>query len=348
VAAEAAVIFNWDYRHTELIHLMWAAFAIVGGLAFLELRSREALGGFLSPVMQRRLTAKSSLERTMLRLVLTLGCLLFGVGALMRPMAKGETETVPIGNAAADVMFVLDVSRSMLAEDAAPNRLARAKAEISQLVSRLEGQRVGLVAFAGRAAPVCPLTPDHSFFNTVLNTIDTRSAGRGGTRVGEAIRAALRGFPPGRGARLIVLITDGDDQDQYTEDTAKEARDAGVKIVAVGLGSETGSQITLTDPQSGAKTVLMHDGKPVISKLDGAMLRKVALITEGAYIPAGTGAIDLDAIIESHVKPIMQAAADSATREVKVERYPFMVLGALLCLLAALWVGSGAGDRRPT
>jgi Ca-activated chloride channel family protein len=325
---------------------MWAAFAIVGGLAYLEFRTSEALANFLSPVMQRRLTAKSSRERTVLRLIMTLACLIFGVLALMRPMDKGDKETVPVGNAAADVMFVLDVSRSMLAEDAAPNRLARAKAEISQLVSRLQGQRVGLVAFAGRAVPVCPLTPDHSFFDTVLNTIDTRSAGRGGTRVGEAIHAALRGFPPGRGARLIVLITDGDDQDQYTEDAAKAARDAGVKIVAVGLGSETGSQITLTDPQTGAKTVLMHDGKPVISKLDGAMLRKVALVTEGAYIPAGTGAIDLDAIIESHVKPIMQAAAETATREVKVERFPLMILASLLCLLAALWVGAGAGDRR--
>jgi Ca-activated chloride channel family protein len=340
------VIFHWDYRHTELIHLLWVAFAIVGGLAFLELRSREALGGFLSPVMQRRLTAQSSLQRTLLRLVLTLGCLLFGVGALMRPIAKGETETIPIGNNSADVMFVLDVSRSMLAEDASPNRLARAKAEISQLVAKLDGQRVGLVAFAGRAAPMCPLTPDHSFFDTVLKTVDTHSAGRGGTRVGEAIRTAVKGFPVGQGGRLIVLITDGDDQDQYTEDAAKEARNAGVKIVAIGIGSETGSQITLTDPQTGAKTVLMHDGKPVISKLDGEMLRKIALLTEGAYIPAGTGAIDLEGIMESHVKPIIQAAADSATREVKVERYPFMVLGALLCLLASLWVGSGAGDSR--
>jgi Ca-activated chloride channel family protein len=224
--------------------------------------------------------------------------------------------------------------------------LARAKNEIAQLVSRLDGQRVGLVVFAGRAAPVCPLTPDHSFFNTVLNTVDTRSAGRGGTRVGEAIKVALRGFPPGQGARLIVLITDGDDQDPYSEDAAKAARDAGVKIVAVGLGSEAGSQITLTDPKTGAKTTLMHDGKPVISKLDGATLRKIALVTEGAYIPAGTAAIDLDAIIDSHVRPIVREAAAAATREVKAERYPYMILGSLLCLLAALWVGAGAGDSR--
>jgi Ca-activated chloride channel family protein len=295
--------------------------------------------------MQRRLTTQASLERTIARLALVLGCLIFGVLALMRPQEQNRTELVAGAQPAADVMFVLDVSRSMLAEDAAPNRLARAKAEIGQLVSKLEGHRVGLVAFAGRAVLMCPLTPDHGFFTTVLATTDTHSAGRGGTRVGDALKAALKGFPAEPGAKLIVLITDGDDQDQYTQDAAEAAKKASVKIVAVGLGSETGSQITLTDPQTGAKSVLMHDGAPVISKLDGAALRKLALTTEGAYIPAGTSAIDLDAIIDSHVKPIVNAAREKSMRSVPAERYPTLVMGALLCLLGALAVGAGT-DRR--
>jgi Ca-activated chloride channel homolog len=274
------------------------------------------------------------------RLGLIFLALLACVGALMQPRVRGETQAVTVSEASADVLFVLDVSRSMLAEDAAPNRLARAKAEISQLVSRLERHRVGLVAFAGRAVPVCPLTPDHSYFNTVLSTVDTRSAGKGGSRVGEAIKAGVKAFPAGPGAKLMVLISDGDDQDQYTQEAAQKARDAGVKIVVVGLGSETGSQITLTDPQTGAKTTLMHDGKPVISKLDGDALRKIALTTEGAYVPAGTSAIDLDSIMESHVQPIVRAAADSSVRYVPAERYPWLVLAALVCLCGALWVGA--------
>lgn len=332
-------MIDWHFVDVSRIHLVWAALAIVALLLVLELRTRGAMGTFLSPVMQRRLTAQASLGRTALRLILVLFSLFAGIGALMRPQARGVTETVTASQASADVMFVLDTSRSMLAEDAAPNRLARAKAEIGQLVSRLDGQRVGLIAFAGRAVPVCPLTPDHSFFTTVLATVDTRSAGRGGTRIGDAIKTALRGFPAGPGAKLIVLITDGDDQDPYSQDAAKAARDAGVKIVAVGLGSETGSQITLTDPQTGAKTTLMHDGKPVISKLDGEALRKIALTTEGAYVPAGTSAVDLDAIMESHVRPIVRAAADAAVRVIPAERYPWLVLAALGFLFGALWVG---------
>lgn len=338
-------MIEWNFLHVERIHLVWVAIAVIALLVVLELRGRDALSSFLSPVMQRRLTAQASLSRALVRLGFVFVAMLAAIGALMRPQGRGEMETVTAAHASADVMFVVDVSRSMLAEDTAPNRFVRAKAEIDQLVGKLAGHRVGLVAFAGRAAPVCPLTPDHSFFRTVLSSLTTRSAGRGGTRVGEGIKTALRGFPPGQGAKLIVLITDGDDQDPYSEEAAKAARDAGVKIVAVGLGSETGSQITLTDPQTGARTSLMHEGKPVISKLEAEQLRKIALVTEGAYIPAGTSAIDLDSIMESHVRPIIAAAAETAVRAIPAEKYPWLVLASLLSLLAALWIGSSAERR---
>ena len=332
-------MIDWQFAEVGRIHLVWLALAVIIGLGFLELRSRSALSAFLSPVMQRRLTSQATTGRLAARLGLVLLAMLAAIGALMRPQVRGQTETVSSMQTTADVMFVLDTSRSMLAEDAAPNRLARAKAEIAQLVGKLDGHRVGLIAFAGRAAPMCPLTPDHSFFTTVLSTVDTRSAGRGGSRVGEAIKTAVRGFPAGPGAKLIVLITDGDDQDPYTEDAAKLARDAGIKIVAIGLGSETGSEITLTDPATGAKTKLMYEGKPVISKLDGDKLRKVALVTEGAYIPAGTSALDLESIMKTHVAPMVSAAVASAQRVIPAERYTWLVLAALGFLLAALWVG---------
>jgi Ca-activated chloride channel family protein len=332
------------FVNVEMIHLTWLAVAIVAVLFVVEVNNRDALSTFLSPVMQRRLTAQASLLRVGFRLGLILLSMLAAIGALMRPQIRGDNETVVVSRVSADVMFVLDTSRSMLAEDTAPTRFARAKAEIGELVDRLDGHRVGLIAFAGRAVPVCPLTPDHSFFRTVLSTIDTKSAGRGGTKLGEAIKIALHSFPQGPGAKLIVLITDGDDQDPYSEEAAKAASAAGVKIVAIGLGSEQGSQITLTDPQTGAKTTLMHDGKPVISKLNGDQLRKIALITEGAYIPAGTSAIDLDAIMVSHVQPIVRAAADAAVREIPAEQYPILVLFSLVFLLGALVVGAVRSD----
>ncbi|HEV7559802.1 MAG TPA: VWA domain-containing protein [Kofleriaceae bacterium] len=344
------MIWDWDYADGDRAWLVWIAAAVVIALGVLELRGRDAMASFLSPIMGRRLSTQASLGRSITRLALVFGCLALGVVALMRPQKPGESETTNVVRAA-DVMFVLDTSRSMLAEDASPNRLARAKAEISDLVARLEKDpgrihRVGLVAFAGRATDVCALTPDHSFFNTILGTVDTTTAGRGGTRIGEAIKVAMRGFPQSRGAKVMVLITDGDDQDQYSEEAAKAARDAGIRIVAVGLGSETGAEIILTDPKTNAKAPLMYEGKPVISKLDRKSLEKIALTTEGAYIPAGTSAVDLDSIMESHITPIVNAAEEESTREIPAERFVWPILGSLGLLLAALWVGAGAGERR--
>ena len=176
-----------------------------------------------------------------------------------------------------------------------------------------------------------------------VSTVDTHSAGRGGTRVGEAIKTAVRAFPQGMGAKLIVLITDGDDQDKYSIEAANLARDQHIKIVAIGLGSEQGSEITLVDPQTGAKSKLMHDGKPVISKLDGEALRKIALATGGVYIPAGTNAIDLKSILDTHVAPLVHAEVE---RFVPVEKFQWFVLVSLVLLLVALWVGAGGGEGR--
>lgn len=337
---------DWHFAHGARVHLVWLALAIVVVQGALELRRRDALATFLSPVMQRRLARAPGIGRLVARLALTLACLLFGVVALMRPQARGLTEVASSSRATADVMFVLDVSKSMLADDTPPSRLVRAKAEIAQLAERLAHHRMGLVVFAGRAVPMCPLTPDHSFFNMVLGGVDPSSVSVGGTRIGEAVNVALKSFPAGEGAKLIVLITDGEDHESYPLEAAKKARDAGVKIVAIGLGSEDGTPLSITDPATGVRTPVMHDGQPVISKLDAETLRQMALTTEGVYVPAGTSALDLDAIVAAHVQPIVRAGADAALRTIPAERYPWMVLGALGCLLAALAVGAGVRSPR--
>jgi Ca-activated chloride channel homolog len=340
------VIFDWQFVHPARVHLVWAAVLVVVGLAILELRGRGSLGALLSPVMQRRLVVRPGVARLAGRLALVLVALSAGVVALMRPQARGETVAVAGARVAADVFVVLDVSKSMLAEDASPNRLVRAKVEIAAMARQLRGQRLGLVAFAGRAALVCPLTPDHAFFDLVLAGIDTRTVSRGGTRIGDAVRAAVRAFPAGPGAKLILLITDGEDHESFPIEAAEAARDAGVRIVAVGLGSEEGSEIVMTDPRTGAKQPMLHDGAPVISRLDGDTLRRMAEITEGVYVPAGTSALDLEGIVREHVQPIVRQEADAAVRMIPAERYPQMILLAIAALLAAAAVGASAGPRR--
>jgi Mg-chelatase subunit ChlD len=337
-----------SFAHREWVHLVWVALAIVVGLGVLELRSRDALGRFLSPEMQRRLASRPSGTRAIGKLALLGLALVAGIAALMRPQSGARLQDTSSARSSADVIVVLDVSRSMLAEDVAPTRLARARIEIKNMAAKLAGDRVGLVAFAGRAAMMCPLTPDHAFFDLVVDGVDTHSVSRGGTRIGDALRTAVRAFPSGPGAKLIVLITDGEDHESFPLDAAEEAKKAGVHVVSVGLGSETGAPLYVTDPQTGAKAPILHDGQPVISKLDGDTLRKIAMTTEGAYVPAGTSALDLESIVKEHVQPIVRAEAAASKHLVADEEYPWFVLVALIALLAAVWVGATTGPTGPT
>ena len=323
------------------VHLAWPALALVAALLALELRGRARLGRFVSPTMQARLADGPSTARRLLKVALMGATLVLGTAALMRPQTPGGTEVVARGPGA-DVVVALDVSRSMLAEDAAPSRLARAKADVRELLDRVAGHRVGLVAFAGRASVICPLTTDYGYFHLALKGVDTRSVARGGTRIGDAVRKAVEVFGPNRGApRLLLLITDGEDHDSFPLDAADEAVRAGVRIAAIGFGSEEGSEIVLTDPDTGARTVLADDdGVPVRSRLDGALLRDIALGTQGVYVPAGTAAVDLEAIVDSHVEPLVADPTSGLRRRAPREHYFWLVLAATACFAGAAWAGS--------
>jgi Ca-activated chloride channel family protein len=338
------------FLHPGRIHLLWLALALVGGLAALELRASARLEPFVAAAMQGRLAARPSRGRRLARLGLILAALVAGVLALMRPQARQATQEAQKTRVSADILVLLDASKSMLAEDAAPNRLQRAKAEIRDLVAPLAGSRLGLMAFAGRAALLCPLTTDHGFFRLVLDTVDVRSAGRGGTRIGDALRKATAELTAGGGdgsARLILLFTDGEDHDSYALDAAKEAHATGVRVVAVGFGDEKGSEVTMVDPATGARSPLMdREGRPVRSRLDGETLRQIALATEGAYVPAGTASLDIRSILEQHVRPLLREARTTEVRVVRAERYPWFLIACLAALVGAVWAGAPPPRRR--
>ena len=342
---------GWVFAHPHLVHWAWPAIAVAAGAGFFELRTTDALGRFISPAMQARLAWRLTKPRRVARAMLLLATALLGILALMRPQTPGGVETLDRG-ARADIMVVLDVSNSMLAEDATPNRLARAKAEIIEFIERVDGQRVGLVAFAGRASTLSPLTADYGYFRLVLRAAAPASVTRGGTRIGDAVRKAVAAFGPNRGTpRIMVLITDGEDHDSFPLDAMREAVAAGIRIVAVGFGSEAGSPIPLTDPATGARQLVTDaDGNVVQSRLDGALLRRMALESEGVYVPAGTSAVDIDAIVEAYVEPLVTDAAARIVRRRPTEHYRWFVLAALCTLLGGIWAGSGgaAAPREAT
>ena len=339
---------NIQFADGQYVHLIWLAIALVVGLRFLESYGQDGLGRFVSRIMQHRLATRLTLEQQLMRSGALLAALILGVLGLMRPQTPGLSESVAAGRVSADIVVALDVSRSMLADDASPTRLGRAKADIDEMVGKMSGHRVGLVAFAGRAAVLSPLTPDHNFFRMILDSVDTRSVSRGGTKIELALRKAIDVFEPGPGAKLILLITDGEDHDSYPAEAAKLALENGIRIVSIGIGSEEGSPITLVDPQTGARELLRDkSGQQVTSRLDGKLLREIALTTQGAYVPAGVSALDMESIVRDHLEPLARENQGVVRKRTQPrEHYIWFILGALVCLFLAVTVSASADRSR--
>jgi Ca-activated chloride channel homolog len=195
----------------------------------------------------------------------------------LRTPAGGEN----INRKGIDVVFALDVSKSMLAEDVKPSRLERAKLLINKLSDRLANDKIGLVLFAGKAYIQMPLTTDHATARLFVNNAQTESAPTQGTVIGEALNACNQSFNTrGIKYKAVVMITDGEDHDGSAVKQAAQLKDSGVIVFTVGMGSETGT--TLMDPQT-------HDfkkdenGKNVVSKLNASLLKQIAAATDGEY-----------------------------------------------------------------
>ena len=271
---------EWQWLSLESIHWFWLVLGVLlwCGWRLIEER-RQVAEHFSGLVSKSQIKRRSVLHWTSL-LLMGFG-MLSAVVALMEPVKLGK-DFIQDQSIEADVVVLLDLSKSMLAEDAPPNRLARAKYEIIEMVDAMPDYRFALVGFAGSASILCPLTKDVGFFQMILNNTTTESIGRGGTRIGTAIEKGLDAFAGGTTPKLLVLITDGEDHNSSPLTAVEGAVDLGIPVVTIGFGSEEGSPITLTDPETGAKTQLKdRDDTVVVSRLDGELLREIALKTDG-------------------------------------------------------------------
>jgi Ca-activated chloride channel family protein len=324
------------FAEPERAILLALVLVLTIALWWLDGRGSRALERLVGTTLQSSLVTTIAPSRRRTRIVLTGIACAFMVVALMRPQWGNVSIMTP--RSGAEIMIALDVSRSMLAEDATPNRLDRAKADIRDLLTRLDGDQVGLIAFAGRASVLTPLTPDLRYVDLALDDARPGRTGLGGTRLEEPIRKAMAGFGgTGNVSRSILLITDGEDLDSFPREAAKAAAERGVRILSIGFGSEQGSPIVISDPRTGAKSQLRGpDGTTVQSRLDGTLLRELAQLTDGAYIPAGTGSLDLDAIYNAHIAPLTRGELDGRERIIPNDVFQWPVLAALIALLGAV------------
>jgi Ca-activated chloride channel family protein len=327
-------------------HFLWLLPALLVLYIYAFARKRQALVEFLEVVLTPRLVPTLSRVRQWCKALCLIGAVGCLVLALMQPQWGQEWQEVQ--RQGRDLMIVLDVSRSMLAEDVVPNRLARAKSDIKDLVQVLQkegGNRLGLVVFAGQASLQCPLTLDYGFFLQQLNQVGLHTVTRGGTLIGDAIRKALSAFGPlANNYRDIILITDGEDHDSFPVEAAKAAAAEQVSIYTIGLGDAVSGTRVPVSGTPGQRTYVQYQGHEVLSRMQPALLLEIARLTGGAYVPAGTRAIELDRIYTEKIAPKARRQTAMTKRERFIHRYQWFVLAGVLLLAIDMLVREGRED----
>jgi len=302
---------------------------------------RRALMRFAAPSLTEQLADSVRPAARRWKAILTVAAVLLMALALTQPRWGFEWREVK--RTGVDIAVLLDVSKSMLTEDVRPNRLAQAKYAVQDLLEKLRGDRIGLIAFAGTAFVQCPLTVDYEAFRLTLKDADPRIIPRGGTAIGVAIRTALKAFEAGEGRdRAIVLITDGEETEGDALAAADEAAKAGVKIYTIGVGTAEGELIPIREEGKPMEFLKDRDGAVVKSRLNEEMLKQLALKTGGIYVRSVPGDFGIDTIYDKGIAQLQRKEYQTRLQKRYFERFQWP-LGLAFALLV---VESFVSDRR--
>lgn len=311
--------------------------ALVALFIWSELRTQRRLRAFAASKLAGSLIESYSPPRRRIKILLTLAAVTLICIALARPrygVVLEESEARGI-----DLMIALDTSRSMLAEDISPNRLDRAKLAVLDLVDRMRGDRVGLIAFAGSAFLQCPLTLDYDAFRATLDATDTDSIPTGGTNLAAAIEEASAALDDERNFKLLVILTDGEDLEASGIAAARAAAENGLRIFTVGLGSTRGELIPIRDASGNRSYLRDAGGELVRSALDESTLREIAAVSDGFYAPIGTGG-GLQSLYDRLVAELPTEELGMRVQEIPLERYQWPLAAALLLLFLEPLIGT--------
>jgi Ca-activated chloride channel homolog len=305
-------------------------------------RRREAdLAKLIHPRFRERLTEGFSPRLRNFKRGCWLLAVLLAFTAIARPQKGFEWREVK--RKGIDILFAVDTSRSMLAEDLTPTRLERARLGIIDFVARLEGDRVGLIPFAGSAFALCPLTLDYEAFRESLQALDTDLIPRQGTDLASAIKEASRLFDEtGNNHRVLVLLTDGEDLQGDVIAAAKDAAKKGMAIYTVGVGSPEGATMPIHYQNGRTDFVRDASGKVVTTKLDETTLKKIAAETNALYVPLGRGAEGLNTLYQEKLRLVPKSEQDQKMERIPLERFEWPLGAAILFLLVEFFLK----DRR--
>ena len=331
--------FDWLRPAASLYFLVlpWVALLALA-LGLQRRRARRALGDV-------SLVAEIAGERSRVAGRFRVGAELVGLGLLVVALigpARGFTRRL-VERRSLDLVVCVDTSRSMLAGDLRPNRLARARREVIGLIDQLAGDRISLLAFSGDVREVAPLTRDRTTLKALLGELTPEENRRGGTNLGAALERALDLFDGRTGAHeAIVVLTDGEDLEGGGAAMAERAKAAGIGIFVVGVGTEAGGKIPIPGADGKSHFLRDPDGAEVISKLDSASLSRLAETSGGAFLTTSDSATPLEDLYTKRISKLSGRTERGGEEKVPSDRFQWALLPALLALLFAF----GKSERR--
>jgi Ca-activated chloride channel homolog len=268
----------------------------------------------------------------------------FALLALARPQWGVDWQQVK--QRGIDIVVAIDTSKSMLAQDIAPNRLTRAKLAALELMQTAKADRLGLVAFAGSAFLQCPLTIDDTAFRQSVEALDVNAIPQGGTAIAEAIQTTLSAFKEGDNHKVLVLITDGEDHDSGAVEAAQKAAESGLKIYTIGVGTTDGELLKIKDAQGHDDYVRDENGNVVKSHLNEQLLREIAGASEGGFYLPLRGAKTIDSLYEQGLSKLPKSEHQEKLVRQYHERYQWPLSAALALLIFEMLLPERKRERR--
>jgi Ca-activated chloride channel family protein len=324
---------SYEIGNPQMLWLLLFAPVALVLMAYSGWSNRNALAKFGS-----KPTTGQSIRGVASALLLVCGIVFLAIGCADLRWGKTTREVPQKG---LEVVFALDVSRSMLAEDARPNRLARAKQQITDMVGEMAGDRIGLVVFAGEAKQAVPLTNHYNDFRQKLESVGPHSVPTGGSQLGVAIQAAADAFiSKTSDHKTIVLFTDGEDQESKPVELAEKLNaENELRIFTVGLGDmDKGARIPQRQDASGQ--FVEHQGQQIWSKLNGSVLRRIATESQAAYIPAGTKRVNMADVYHRYIANLEKSEFETAKINAFIPRFQWFAFPAFACLFFHGWLAS--------
>ena len=320
------------FAETHSFYLFWLVCALILFYIWVFRKKKKAMERFASKNLFTELTKSLDFGKQSLKAFLLIGAISFIALSLSRPQWGFHWERVR--RTGLDILIAIDTSKSMLAEDVKPNRLERSKLAVEDLLGKLKGDRIGLIAFAGKAFLQCPLTVDYSGFLLSLNDLSVNTIPMGGTSISSAIYEAIKSYKGGvKKYKVLILITDGEDHKGDPIKAAEKAKKEGIKIFCVGIGTPEGELIPITDKQGNRVFLKDRNGNVVKSRLNESILQKIALVTGGDYIRATGAEFGLDLIYEKKIEKMKKREIKSRMIKRYEERFQIPLALALILLL---------------